>query len=120
MSRLKPEQKLQIQVAEFLDVALPIDSAWTAINPVPAKSKAVAGLSKAMGLKAGFLDILILYRAGAYLIELKAKRGKLSDDQHGMTAQLISAGAKCAVARSLDEVIAILNGFGIPLRARGA
>ena len=118
MPRSAPEQTLQRAVAAYLDAALPSDAVWTAINPVPAKSRAAAGISKAMGLKAGFLDLLILWRTNAYLIELKAKGGRVSPDQVVMIRRLSDAGAHCAVCHEMDDVIDHLNAWGFPLKAR--
>jgi hypothetical protein len=69
-------------------------------------------------MKAGIPDLLFIYKSRPHFIELKAKRGKISDGQHSMIAMLISAGAVCAIARSLEDVISILKGWNIPLRAR--
>jgi len=118
MSKLKPEQQLHKDVADYLAVALPIDCVFTSINPVSSKKPAAAGLSKALGMKSGIPDLLFIYKARPHFIELKAKRGKISDDQHSMIAMLISAGAVCAIAKSVEDVIAILQAWNIPLRAR--
>lgn len=118
--RSAPEQDLQRVVAAYLDWALPSDAVWTAINPVPAKSKAAAGISNAMGLKAGILDILIIWRNGAYFLELKVKGGKVSWFQADMINRLSSAGASCAVCHSLEAVIGHLIEWGFPLKARAA
>lgn len=118
--RRTPEQALQITVAEYLDWALPADAVYTAINPVPAKSKAAAGLSKVMGLKPGVPDILIIWRGAPYLIELKAKGGKVSDVQLAMIDRLSSTGASCAVCHSPEAVIGHLIEWGFPLKARVA
>lgn len=118
MPRNHPEQDLQKTVAAFLDVSLPEDAVYTAINPVPGKSRAAAGLSKAMGMKAGILDILIVWRCGIYFIELKAKGGKTSKEQEQMIMRLSNAGAHCAVSNSLDGVVGHLITWGFPLRAR--
>ncbi|HVJ31630.1 MAG TPA: VRR-NUC domain-containing protein [Terriglobia bacterium] len=116
----RPEQQLQITVAQFLDMALPADAVWTAVNPVPGKTKAVAGLSKAMGLKAGFPDVLIFWQKRLYLIELKTDRGRLSPEQRDMMNDLIDAGAFYGIAKSLDEVIGHLTYWKFPLKARAS
>ena len=118
MKKRTPEQMLQIAVAQYLELALPTDAVFTAINPIPAKSKAAAGLSKVMGLKPGIPDILITWRGAPYLIELKAKRGKVSDAQLTMINRLSSAGASCAVCHSAEAVMGHLIEWGFPLKAR--
>jgi hypothetical protein len=118
--RAAPEQSLQKTVASYLDLALPADAVWTAINPVPAKSKAAAGLSKAMGMKAGWPDLLIIWNGQCHAIELKAGNGRLSTAQIGIAANFDEAGAFWERCKSLDEVAATLKTWGIPLRARAA
>lgn len=118
MKRNYPEQDLQKSVAAFLDRALPSDAVWSAINPVSAKSKAAAGLSKAMGLKPGILDLFILWRCKVYFIELKSKTGTVSDDQKTIIIRLEIAGAKCAICKTLESVQAQLTIWRIPLKAR--
>lgn len=120
MKRATPEQDMQRTVAAYLDWALPSDAVWTAINPIPAKTKAAAGISKAMGLKAGILDILIVWRGAPYFIELKAKGGKVSPVQLDVINRLSSAGASCAVCHSPEAVIGHLIEWGLPLKARAA
>ncbi len=56
------EESLQRTVADYLALCVPVPPAgpwWTAVNPIPAKSRAAAGISKAMGLKAGTPDIVM-------------------------------------------------------------
>lgn len=112
-----PEQELQKSVAQWLGLALPKDCFWTAINPVPSKSKAVAGLSKAMGLKAGVPDLAFSYRGKVFFIELKAGKGAASDNQLDCHEDIARAGAPVAVCRSIDDIHTVLTGWNIPVRA---
>jgi len=86
---------------------------WTAINPIPAKSKAVAGISKAMGLRPGWPDLELIYRGQMIYIEFKSDRGRLSKDQRQVHAELKAAGAFVHVVRSVDEFLKVLRGTGI-------
>lgn len=114
------EQALQKAVAAFLHVAMPDDAWWTSINPIPAKSKAAAGLSKAMGMRAGVPDIIGCYRGQPWAIELKVKIGRVAKAQTDMHHEMVCAGVKTMVCRSVDEVWAFLDVLGIPLKARAA
>lgn len=114
-----PEQALQIAIVDFLQRFVPPPPEgpfWTAINPVPAKSKAVAGLSKAMGLRAGVFDLLLVYRRLPIFCECKAEKGALSEAQKELKPEMEAAGAMCHEARSLDEFVDILESYGIPHR----
>lgn len=113
-----------MQVARFLDMALPPECWWTAF-PAGGGGKARGGKLKAMGLKPGVADILILHRRPSchrvLWLELKAPKGTLSAAQ----AQFFRAmhpfhatGLGAAVARTLEDVEAILIDFGVKPRAR--
>lgn len=102
------ESQLQIMVAKFLDTCL-VDAWWTAINPIPAKSKTAAGISKAMGLKAGCPDILVVHNGSAIFIELKTAKGRTSDVQNAAIEQIEAAGSRVHVCRSLEDVIVVLK-----------
>lgn len=112
--RKAPEQQLQITIAQYLDLVLdPEEVVWTAINPIPAKSKAVAGLSKAMGLKAGILDLCFWWAGKSALIELKAMSGTWSDAQKDTIRRLHKNGIPTRTCRSLVEVDMALDDLGI-------
>lgn len=115
--RRAPEQELQITVAQYLDLCLdPEQVVWTAINPIPAKSKAVAGLCKAMGLKAGILDLAFWWDGKAALIELKAMSGTWSPAQKDTIRRFKKCGIETRTCRSLAEVDLALDDLGIPHR----
>jgi hypothetical protein len=119
--RAAPEQALQRAIVQWMTLCLPPQVFWTAINPVPAKSKAAAGISKALGMRAGVPDILVIYQGKAVLFELKAAKGYQSDTQRDVANQLNLAGSAVRVARSIEDVVAGLNEFGIPhMQARAA
>jgi len=115
------EESLQRTVADWLAwcVPAPPDGPWwTAVNPVPAKSRAAAGVSKAMGLKAGTPDIVMCWKGRLVGIELKARRGRPSPAQLETHDAITLAGGVVATCRSLDEVAAFLDTLDVPSRAR--
>mgnify|MGYP000023501536 CR=1 FL=1 len=114
------EQALQKAVAAYLRVAMPADAWWTAVNPIPAKSKAAAGLSKAMGMRAGVPDLVGVYQGRPWAIELKTGTGSPSRAQRLMHAEMRDAGVRTMVCRSVDEVWGFLDALSIPLKARAA
>jgi hypothetical protein len=121
--RKRPEQKLQIQVADFLRVALRPPTIWTAF-PAGGGGRVRGALLKAMGLQAGWPDILILHPEDNYTfvlgIELKAAKGTLSPSQKEIRTAFKSAGAVCVMCRDLDMLQTHLRAHGIPLHARAA
>lgn len=113
--RQNPELALQIAVARFLSLALPTDVEWTASLSGAHLGPAQRSKMKASGLRPGFPDLMMIFRRRTYYIELKAEKGVLSSDQKRVLAAL---HPDCwAVCRSLDEVVAALTRWGVPLRA---
>lgn len=126
MTRRNPEQQLQIQVASFLRVALRPPTIWTAF-PAGGGGKVRGAFLKAMGLQAGWPDLLVMhpFRVSTSLwqpivlgIELKSAAGRPTVDQIAIQAAFKGCGAHHYVARSIDEVEGFLRGVGIPLFAR--
>jgi hypothetical protein len=113
----RPEQRLQIAVAQFLEIALPHDAVWFHVPNGGKRTPVEGGIFKAMGVKAGVPDLWIFYRNKTFAIELKAKRGRHSNEQIFMQVRLERAGVLFAESRSLEDVIARLSAWHIPLRA---
>ena len=125
--RKQPEQILQRQIAQFLKLALPTPEAWFTAIPAGGGGKTRGGILRGMGYKAGTPDILVIYdrgSSGANMIlldviwlELKSPDGTLSKAQKLCRSDLITAGCKWALCRTLDDVERALKHFGVPLRA---
>lgn len=75
------------------------------------------GLRTTRGVIAGVPDCLVLYRGRGHFIELKAPDGRLSVAQQDVGAAILLAGAHFGVARSIEEVLELLDCWEIP-RAR--
>ncbi len=114
--RKHPEDDLHMAVAQFLDLALPEDACWTTVEHGGKRGKAEAARLKAKGLRAGWPDILIIYRGRSITIELKAPAGVLSPKQKALHTRLTLAGALVYTARCIEEVEGFL-GVIMPLRA---
>lgn len=131
--RKKPvqhERPFHITVAGYLDAALPEDWWWTTF-PAGGGGKARGGQLKAMGLKPGVSDILVLYlyrvkgadpsawRVGILWIELKSKDGRLSKPQRAFARTMARfPGVVTAKAKTLEEVEAALRLIGLIPRVR--
>lgn len=117
----RPEQQLQKAVIQFLKVAAPEGLFYTAINPVPGKSPAVAGLSKALGMRAGVADLLFIYEGTPFFVELKAEKGRETPAQRETSKAVANAAAVTYLCRSVEELCVILKECqGVPLKARAA
>jgi hypothetical protein len=126
-----PEDELHCAAAQMLDVAVAPPAMWTCFpaGNVPLPPEYAAKLAR-MGLHSGWPDILIVYR-NIYGIELKRQGGVLSrtrtvrtrrgglrviEGQVDTFPKLVKAGMCIAVCRSIDEILAALRDWSIPLR----
>ncbi len=119
-SRPTSEQSLQRAVADYLAwcVPAPPSGPWcTAVNPIPVKSRAAAGISRAMVLRAGTPDFVLCWKGRLVGIELKAGRGRMSPAQRETHETITLAGGVVTTCRSLDDVAAFLATLGVPSRA---
>lgn len=114
---MKPEAALQRAVAVYLADVLPHDAYWTAVDAGQGKMDMVAAaIRKSRGVKAGFPDVLVIYRGLVFGVELKAPAGRTQDVQHATHAAMRQAGAQVSVCRSVADVERALMHWMIPLR----
>ena len=119
MKRRSPEETIQREMVEWLGWALsppPNGPYWTAVNPVPAKSVAVAGISKALGLKAGTPDFVFCIKGRFVGIEVKPPKKYLTPVQKEAHEAITLSKGLVFVARSVDDLEGFLRGLGVPLR----
>ncbi len=121
---IQPEERLHLDVARFLNAVLRPPVFWTSIDHGAGKLSArAAGMAKARGVKAGIPDVLIFapgphYGTTVIGIELKAPKGSLSPAQKDTQGEMMMAGVRCRLARSIDHVEDLLKASGIPLHGR--
>jgi hypothetical protein len=77
------------------------------------RTKAEAGIFKALGVRAGVPDLIVLYRSQVFGLELKAATGELTPLQRQTLNDMEVAGARTAVAHSLDEALVTLECWGV-------
>lgn len=69
---------------------------------------------KAIGVTAGVADLLLLVSRNGYgclAIEMKTTDGRQSDNQKNWQNDMIDAGNRYEVCRSVDEFISIVNSY---------
>ena len=116
--RKTDEQKLQTAVAQYLRLALPFPDAWFTAIPAGGGGKVRGAILKGMGYRAGAPDMLVIYKwLPPIWLELKSATGRLSKAQEQCRDDLIAAGCKWALCRSINDVEHALTRFGVPLRA---
>ena len=76
------------------------------------RSKREGAVFRAMGVRAGFPDLIYPAPIGGYAgvaFELKTASGRLSDEQRDWLGWLASQGYRVATPRTVGEVLAIVN-----------
>lgn len=121
----RPEQSLQIAVASYLRLALKPPTIWTAF-PAGGGGRRRGAFLKAMGLQAGWPDILVAHKftLGDFEdftlllgLELKAGKGSQSPAQKLVMQSFIDLGMGYEVCRSIEDVQLALVHSGVPLSA---
>ena len=68
---------------------------------------------------AGVPDLFVLHRGIAHMVEIKTPAGALSDPQQSvMAAVLASGGRRVGVVRDAEEMLGLLDAWGIPRAPR--
>ena len=116
--RRKPrhdEEDLQIACVRWFDLQYPQYRNLLHHSPNGGKRNVrEAARFKAMGTRAGFPDLLLLVPRQPYnflAIEMKASKGRQSDNQKQMQADMEAQGGIYVVCRSLDEFIGIIKAY---------
>lgn len=109
------EDQLQKQVMHYLDLTLPKPPKAFAFHcPNGGQRNAiVAAKLKAMGVKRGVSDVLILHGGKLHAIELKVGTNGTTDDQEAFLDIVAENGGNTATCRSLDEVIGTVKAWGL-------
>lgn len=114
-----PEDLLQMQVVRALKIVAPDCLVYHAANG-GSRHPGEARKLKDMGVLPGVADLCFILSEGrAAFIELKAGKGRQTPSQKAFQEAATGKGALYAVCRSLDEVLATLKGWAVPMRARG-
>jgi hypothetical protein len=112
----RPEEQLHRAVVQLL--MLYANRGLLAFAHVPnggRRTRAEAGVLKAMGTTPGVPDLLIwLPSGGHFQIELKAGTGRLSAHQAAWINRMSDMGVTVHVIRSLDGLEALLRAEGVP------
>lgn len=107
---------LHLEVARFLDAALPAGAFWHHSPNEGLRHVAYRVKLAARGTRSGFPDILVLHGGRAFLVELKSGRGRLTDGQRAAAVLIAAAGCPFGTASSVAEVAGLLGSWGLALR----
>lgn len=111
----REEDRLQIACVKWFDLQYPEYRLLLHHSPNGSnKSKAAAGIFKAMGERAGFPDLILLlarHNYNALAIEMKTHKGYQSPGQKEWQQVAISNGIKYEVVREFDSFMQIINEY---------
>ena len=110
------EHNIHVEIKNFLDKKLPVDSFFFAIPNAGHRFRNEAMRLKSEGMKAGIPDICINYSGMAFYIEVKTDNGKLSESQKIVHKKLLNSGCKVSICRSVEETKLTLINWNIPLQ----
>ena len=108
------EHTLQVQLLRYLDYSARPDLYWFAIPNAARRSLRMGGHMKGEGLKAGVADLCFMLPGGkAAWLELKKPGNYQTVEQKGFEARCKRLDHPYAVARNLDQAIAVLKQWGV-------
>jgi hypothetical protein len=115
--RNRPEDAIQRAVFEHLAVRgapgvfafHPANGGW--------RSRVEGAILKGLGVRPGVPDVIAIKAGRAYGLELKARRGRMTEAQRTACAALRAAGAAVVTTYGLDDALSQLDRWGL-LRGR--
>lgn len=110
------EIDLHKAVADFLAATLPKFAVFFHVPNGELGESRVGAKLKRMGARPGVPDFDVISQGRAMFIELKTGRGRLSAAQKACIGDLENTGARVAICRTVEEVVAALPEWGVPLR----
>lgn len=115
----RPEEANHRAIAAYLRAAAPSSFYWTSVaHQRGTRKRFEMGILKALGVRSGCPDIVACHNGRFIGIEIKAPKGRLSENQEATSDAITLAGGLYAVVRSVDEVDAFLRMIGVPMRGR--
>jgi hypothetical protein len=108
-----PERRTHIALADRLRLQADPDWWWSHMPAGEHRSAATGALLKAMGLRPGMLDFLLIDPNGRhYWLELKRGQAPLTNGQIDFTDMLRARGVPYYIARNYDAAVAQLKTWG--------
>lgn len=114
----REEDAVQRMLVNNLPFMLPKPHFLFAVPNGGLRSRAEAAIMKGLGVRAGVHDLILLWDRRAFLMEVKAPAGRLSEAQVITHEHIERTGCPGAVVRGLSDAIAFLRECGIPLNLK--
>lgn len=114
MSRKRnPETALQCTIVQHLQARGMPGLVFFHVPNGGYRTKAEAGILKAMGVRPGVADLILLHRNKTFALELKAQGGRATEEQMAFLSEADLAGAFTALATGVDAALATLEAWGL-------
>jgi hypothetical protein len=113
MRRQQPEAALQRAVCKHLEARAVRGLVWWHCPNGGVRSPIEAAILKGLGVRAGVSDLNLLHDGRFYALELKAPKGKLTEQQNEFLLSVERAGGLAAWVDDLDEAIKVLEFWGL-------
>lgn len=115
---MTPEDRLQASMVQWLDLVAP-GLIYLHIPNGGSRNAWEARKLKAMGVRAGAPDLEFLLPDGRVLwVEVKVPGGRMQDSQTALHPRMADVGHQVHIARSIDDLRAILVAAGVATRER--
>lgn len=107
------EHSIQRTLVQYLRMTH-VDAVWFAVPNGASWSPATARRLKAEGALSGVADLVFIGRGGrAYCLEMKTPKGRQQPEQALFEHKVRDIGGDYAVARSFDQALDVLRGWGL-------
>lgn len=109
----RPEQKIHITVVDHLrSRGVP---GLVFFHPANGgkRTPREAALFKAMGVRAGASDLILVHDSKIFALELKAENGRATEAQLAFLSEIDAAGAFTAMPTGLNAALATLESWGL-------
>ena len=119
----RPEEALQRTIIGWCRVALwPPEEGGPLVAHIPnggGRSKAEAGILKAMGVRAGMPDLVVLWERRHAWAEIKVDKGEPTQAQRDCHRDITLCGGIVTIVRCLDDFREFIRMLNIPTREAG-
>ena len=120
--RKYPEHDVQRAIVSLLRAVIPapavVHHANNSVGMGGRRAVVQGGILKALGVHAGFADLIVLAQGRAVFLEVKSGTGSLSPAQRIFRDAVQEMGFAWALVRSVEDALAAVEAAGITTRAK--
>jgi hypothetical protein len=110
--RLQPEARLQKRIVQWLRMTAMPGVLFFSVPNEGRRSVVLGAHFKAMGLRPGVADLVIIVKGRASFLELKHGSNTITSEQNDFGFDAAAAACNYEVAYTLDEALAHLRAWG--------